>query len=106
MEATSNATGDAAGEHSVIYRVTGTASKAQISYTDPSSNQIVKRSVRLPWEVELFFEPGAELAILARTTGRRGTLACEIWFDGDKLSESSSSGGSTTAHCLATVGEE
>jgi len=97
----------AAAEHTVLYKVTGTAKASSITYTTDgmtSSNQ--ESEVTLPWQKTIKLPTGEALqmvSILAQGSGK-GTITATIEVDG-KIVKQASADGYGIAMANGNIGE-
>ena len=98
--------------YSVTYRVTGTASSADITYR--SASGITETQVQRteghtfdsqPWEHELDLHYGQFIYVSAQRVGDRGTVKCEILLDGQVVAQGASRGTYTFATCGGSAGK-
>jgi hypothetical protein len=89
----------------VRYRVSGTTSKASLTYQNPQGGT-EQTVVDVPWEQLLTFRRGDFVYLSAQNEQDHGSIVCEIWINGTKWKESTSSGGYTIASCSGSVGRD
>jgi hypothetical protein len=95
----------------VEYRLTGSASGADITYTDGSGNIQQQTGVAVPLvressgDLGIHFrvERGSFVTFSAQNTGSSGDLDCEIRADGRVINTGHSSGGYAIVSCSAEV---
>lgn len=95
----------------VDYRLTGSASGADITYTDGSDNIQQQTGVAVPLVRESSGDPGIQFRVergsfvtfSAQNTGSSGDLDCEIRADGRVINTGHSSGGYAIVSCSAEV---
>ncbi|MDT8912834.1 DUF4190 domain-containing protein [Amycolatopsis sp. PS_44_ISF1] len=100
------AQGQAAAEHTVVYRITGTGKASSISYTvDGGTSTSSDSDVKLPWQksIELPGGKAFQLVSILAQGGGSGSIHVSVEVDGKVLKEADASGyGVATAN--ATVG--
>jgi hypothetical protein len=70
--------------HIIIYRVEGTASLANITYTKPDGSVSEIIEVGLPWKSSpLRFDGGKKAILTATNPTQMGSIACMIYLDGE-----------------------
>lgn len=88
-------------DHTVVYKVGGTTTKADLTYTtDGSTSTEQKQGQKVPWMKKLNI-PGDFLQVYqvsAQNTGK-GTVTCEILVDGKSVKKASSKGFAAIASC-------
>jgi hypothetical protein len=95
----------------VEYRLTGSASGADITYTDGSGNIQQQTGIAVPLVRESSGDPGIQFRVergsfvtfSAQNTGPSGDLDCEIRADGRVVNSGHSSGGYAIVSCSAEV---
>jgi hypothetical protein len=90
--------------YSIKYRVSGTTTRASLTYENESSNteQIV---VSLPWSESFTAEKGQFLYISAQNEKGSGSIKCEILQGGEVIEEATSSGAYVIASCSGSAGD-
>jgi hypothetical protein len=89
--------------YEVIYKVTGTASRASLTYNNEQGGT-EQTEIAIPWEKQFTVKRGEFLYISAQNEGETGSVTCEIWVDGNKWRESTSSGAYKIASCSGSAG--
>ncbi len=89
----------------VRYRVTGTTSRASLTYQN-SEGGTEQAVVNVPWDQLFTFRRGDFAYLSAQNQQDHGSIVCEIWVNGTKWKESTSSGGYTIASCSGSVGRD
>jgi len=89
--------------YDIIYRISGSTSKASLTYENASGNT-EQQDVRVPWELELEVPAGQFLYISAQNDRDSGSIRCEIVQDGKVVEEASSSGAYVIASCSGSAG--
>jgi hypothetical protein len=94
----------------VTYKLTGSASSADLTYTDASGNiqQQTRKAVPLTTtsgKEGLSFQGrrGAFVSFMAQNNGMSGDLTCTIEADGVPINTGHSSGGYSIVSCSATL---
>jgi hypothetical protein len=92
--------------HSVVYKVTGTASSVSLTYTNSAQRTEQIPSVRVPWSYS--FETGiryAFLSVMAKINDDSGspTVTAEIDVDGKLFKAVTCSGASAIANAYGAV---
>lgn len=94
----------------VVYGLTGTASHADLTYTDASGNIQQQSGVSIPLNntsgtrgIRFTVERGAFVQFSAQNAGESGELTCTISVNGTVINTGHSSGGFTIVSCSATV---
>jgi hypothetical protein len=90
------------GQHQIVYRVGGTATKALITYTTPSGQE-QQNGAHVPWKRSLKAKDFSMLSVTAQNSGG-GTITCEIDVDGQVKKRSKSSGAYAVVSCDAALG--
>ena len=105
LGSTSSSTSDysAPTTYSVIYKITGTASRASLTYENEQGGT-EQTVVKIPWQKSMTVTRGAFLYLSAQNEGERGSVTCEIWVDNVKWKESTSSGAYVIASCSGSAG--
>lgn len=70
------------GSHSVTYRLVGSASTAEVSYTLASGNASELIVVAVPWRVTVNIPKGTVVILTAGNPTHTGDLGCELLLDG------------------------
>jgi len=73
----------------LIYRVTGTATEANVTYTDADGNT-QEETVILPWETRIEVSKDIKFKLSASNNQPTGEIECEVWLDGRKLGDGDS----------------
>ncbi len=83
----------------LIYRAGGTASEAEVAYTD-AEGVVHEETVTLPWEKDVEFREQIEYELRVRKAGPTGDVACEVWLEDRLLGD-----GESTAYvvCMGSV---
>jgi|SRR3990172_6512500 len=89
----------------VIYKVTGTASRASLTYENAQGGT-EQTVVSIPWQESMIVDSGDFLYLSAQNEGESGSVTCEIWVDGVKWKESTSRGAYVIASCSGSAGGE
>jgi hypothetical protein len=87
----------------VTYKVTGTASRASLTYENEQGGT-EQTEIRIPWQESMTVKRGAFLYLSAQNEGESGSVTCEIWVDNVKWKESTSSGAYVIASCSGSAG--
>jgi len=87
----------------VTYKVTGTASRAFLTYENEQGGT-EQTEVSIPWQQSMTVKRGAFLYLSAQNEGKTGSVTCEIWIDEVKWKESTSSGAYVIASCSGLAG--
>lgn len=87
----------------VTYKVTGTASRASLTYENEQGGT-EQTKVGIPWQQSMSVKRGAFLYLSVQNEGKIGSITCEIWVDGVKWKESTSSGAYVIASCSGSAG--
>ncbi len=90
-------------QHAVVYKVTGTASGASLTYANAQGGT-EQRDVRVPWQTQMSVQDGAFLYLSAQSDDEYGTIICEIQVDGRRWRESTSSGAYVISTCSGLAG--
>lgn len=97
------APGPPSGEHTIVYRVGGTATSASsVSYIT-GDGQEQQTGVHLPWKRSLKVKGFASASLSAQNAGG-GSITCSIDVDGKQVKRSVSSGSYAVVSCVATIG--
>ncbi|MBL7087099.1 MAG: hypothetical protein ISS28_08435 [Candidatus Cloacimonetes bacterium] len=83
----------------VEYKVTGTASRVDVTYENEGGGTSQESNVSVPWTYSFTGEPGDFVYISAQNQGQSGSVTVTIYTDGDKFKTSTSSG----AYVIATA---
>ena len=71
------------GKHSVVYKLSGSASVVVATYTRADGSQTVPENVGLPWtQKENFSQPGTAILTAGNPT-QTGNVRCELYVDGE-----------------------
>lgn len=91
-------------ESTVVYTLTGTAKKVDVTYTtDGSTSTSQENGQKLPWTKTIKVKGLMKIyQVMGQNTGPRGTVKCEIKVDGKVLKTGQSKGGYAIASCDAT----
>lgn len=90
-------------KYQVSYKVTGTASRASLTYENEQGGT-EQTEVRIPWQETMTVGQGAFLYLSVQNEGESGSVTCEIWVDGVKWKESTSRGAYVIASCSGSAG--
>lgn len=88
---------DAAGTHTVVYQVTGTAKSGTVSYTTPSGTSRDSNAT-LPWHKKFKAKGSNSLSVNAESRDG-GQIGCSITVDGVQVVTKTSSGEPVLAGC-------
>jgi hypothetical protein len=88
-----------AGDHAVVYKVTGSARSASVVYSD--SGGANDAQVAVPYQVTVRLSSGAFFSVVAGGTGG-ATMSCEVAVDGKTISTNTAPAGAV-ADCHGTV---
>lgn len=91
--------------YSVRYRVAGTA-KAGSMVWENSQGGTEMGDYNLPWQKSFTFAGGDFVYISAQNQGETGSIICQIWVNGVKWKESTSTGAYSIATCSGSVGRK
>jgi hypothetical protein len=98
------------GSVNVVYRVTGSATGASITFTDGSGNIQQQTGVDVPLTrksggdgLQISTHHGAFVSILAQNAGASGDLSCSITADGVLINSGHASGAYAITTCSTTV---
>lgn len=88
----------------ITYRISGTATKALITYSTPSGQE-QQNGARVPWKRSFKVKKDTfdVLTVSAQNSGG-GTITCEIDVDGVKVKAAKSSGAYAIASCDHSLG--
>lgn len=95
-------TKDVKQSHSVVYKVTGTATKVDVTYTnDGGTSTEQQANQKVPFTKKLtipgdFFQV---YQVMAQNNGAKGSVTCEILLDGKSVKKATSSGQYSIASC-------
>ncbi len=89
----------------VTYKITGSASRASITYENEQGGT-EQGVVKIPWERSLTAKKLQFLYISAQNEDEFGSITCEIWVDGIKWRESTSSGAYVISTCSGLAGSD
>lgn len=97
---------DGKSEHTVLYRMSGTASSAEVIYIGYTAVQGESRQahVDLPWSKTLTARDGEFVYLAGQATLPQRALACEILVDGKTLKKAQTSPSNPVASCEALLG--
>ena len=84
--------------HKVIYRITGTAKRADLTYNNASGGT-EQKTVALPWSQSYTVPAGGFLYVSAQNDGQSGSVTCEIVVNGGTVKTSTSEGAYKIATC-------
>ena len=92
-----------ADSKSLIYKVSGSANRAQVTYTTKSFG-IEQRTVKLPWRKEVAANPDAYagMTVAAQNRGTSGSVTCEMLHNGKRIARNKSSGAFAVVSCTAS----
>ncbi len=88
-------------QHSVTYRVTGSARSVDVTYQNGTGGTEQKSRVAVPWSYTFQATSGAFLYISAQNQGESGDLTTEIDVDGSSRKQANASG----AYVIADVND-
>ncbi len=88
----------------VEYRVTGTASRASLTYENETGGT-EQHTVSIPWSEVMFVNEGDFAYISAQNKGERGSVECQILLNGKVWKQAKSSGAYVIASCSGSVGD-
>jgi hypothetical protein len=91
-----------AGTHHVTYKVSGSATRALITYATPGG-QAQQNGAAVPWRKAFTAKDYTVLTVSAQNKGG-GTIRCEIDVDGKAKNKQSSSGAYAVVTCTAPLG--
>jgi len=83
----------------VEYKVTGTASRVDVTYENEDGGTSQEGNVSVPWTYSFTGDPGDFVYISAQNQGQSGSVTVTIYTDGDNFKTSTSSG----AYVIATA---
>ena len=88
----------------VVYRVMGSARDVQIHHSSLGlASMSSVRATQLPWQVVFGPERPMMLMVTAMTPETGVSLSCEIWVDGRRVAQASSTGGvGSPASCMTS----
>lgn len=89
-------------QRTVTYSVSGTATRAFITYINQDGGT-EQGDFDLPFKLEYPFKPGMVLSIVAQNKNDTGSISCKILVDGEVKKESNSSGAYVIATCSGLV---
>jgi hypothetical protein len=87
----------------VIYRVSGSTTFADLTYENGSGGTEQQHDARVPWTKTLYVRPGQFVYLSAQNGMEFGGITCEILVEGQVYKRSTSSGGYTIASCSGSV---
>lgn len=90
-------------DHTVTYKVTGSARTASVTYENGTGGTEQKAAVRLPWSLPITAKSEAYLYISAQNDGDSGDLTAEIDVDGQTRKSANASGAYTIADVKDTL---
>jgi hypothetical protein len=90
-----------AGLHEIVYRVTGTATSASITYITQSGTE-ENNGATVPWRRTMIGKDFRFLSVSAQNDGD-GAIGCEIDIDGTSVKRAKSSGAYAIASCDAPL---
>jgi tetratricopeptide (TPR) repeat protein len=73
----------------VVYRVTGSATQAHVTYTN-GDGVTLDEVVTLPWDTQVEISKDAEFRLSASNNQPAGNIIGEVWLDGRKLGDQDS----------------
>jgi len=85
--------------NSVIYKVTGSASRVDVTYENEDGGTSQESNVSVPWSYSFEANYDTFVYISAQNQGESGTVTLTIYINGGKWKTSTSSG----AYCIATA---
>jgi Tol biopolymer transport system component len=74
------------GSNQLIYRVTGAADQAEVTYTDGDGNSQTE-TVTLPWETGFKVGSSAEFSLIADNTTGQGNISCVVLLNEKELGQ-------------------
>ncbi len=80
-----------ATDHTVTYRLIGSASSASLTY-DNDQGGVSQETVDVPWTRQFTIKSGTHLYLAAQNEGKTGSLTARIEADGKLVTQSTSSG--------------
>lgn len=92
-------------EYRVRYNVAGTARAGSMVWEN-SQGGTEMGDYRLPWDKTFTFEEGDFVYISAQNQGETGSIICQIWVNGVKWKESTSTGAYSICTCSGSVGRD
>lgn len=90
------------GWRSVVYRLAGTASSADVTMKTETGLQMLS-DVKLPTDESHSFPPGARVRVSMRNRTAEGSVSCEIVVDGRLISRDEAAGAYAIASCDGRV---
>jgi len=90
--------------HTIVYRVEGTASSAMITYMNDQTGMEQLNKVRLPWQKSYNMKTGSSTSLVAQSNDYGKTITCIIELDGEEWKRSSSSGDFVVVTCTGWIG--
>jgi len=92
--------------YDVNYRVTGSASYADMTYNNADDGTEQLDNVRLPWNQRFNMQYGQFMYISAQNQSESGSVTCEILVNNKVVKKSTSSGAYVIATCSGRVGSD
>lgn len=88
-------------ESTVVYRLSGTAKKVDVTYTtDGSTSTSQENGQKLPWTKTVKVKGLLKVyQVMGQNTGPKGVVKCEIEVDGKVVKTGQSKGGYAIASC-------
>lgn len=90
------------GLHVVVYEVSGTAKKADLTWSTPSGIE-QEGDAKVPWKKTLKAKDGTPMSISGQNKSG-GTITCTITVDGKKVKTAKSKGLYQIASCNGLIG--
>ena len=89
--------------YSIIYRVTGAATSAQLTVQNSSGTTEQFDEVRVPWQTEFIGRRMQLVFVSAQSQQERELIGCEIVVNGVLVDEDTSRGRDAVATCSASI---
>jgi predicted nucleic acid-binding Zn ribbon protein len=99
---TDNGSGRERQSYYVRYEVTGTTSRASLTYENESENT-EQRVVEVPWEMTFYATEGQFLYVSAQNELAQGSIECKITVNDEVVESASSEGSYVIASCSGSV---
>lgn len=97
--------GPLTGKHQIVYRISGTARSASITYYNAQGGT-EQQDISVPWEIKFDMDYYDFATISAQKDGEGGTITCEIFDNGRQWLTSTSSAAYGIASCGGLVGQK
>lgn len=91
------------GYHSVTYRLIGSASTAEVSYTLANGNASELIVVAVPWRVTVKIPKGTVVILTAGNPVHTGDLGCELLLDGKEWKQAFAKSPEDKVSCAGIV---